>query len=60
MLRVYHIRPKVSNSMYCSVVKICFNQNIEIENQQLKCKGNEQWRKNENYAFRCRYFVMRV
>ena len=37
MLRVYYIRSKVSNSMYCSVVKnLVFNQNVEIESQHFE------------------------
>ena len=37
MLRVYYIRSKVSNSMYCSVVKkLVFNQNIEIESEHFE------------------------
>ena len=40
MLRVYYIRSKVSNSMYCSVVKnLVSNQNIEIESQHFEFRN---------------------
>ena len=64
MLRIYYIRSNVSNSMYCSVVKIWFQSKYLVSQhvsphlvKKLKCRGKNSC-KNEMYALRCRYFLM--
>ena len=65
MLRIYYLRSKVSNSMYCPVVinlvsiKI-LKKKVNILSLEIEIQGELRVAQNENYAFRCRYFVMRV
>ena len=51
MLRIYYIRSKVSNSMYCSVVKNLVP--IKILSLETEMQGERTVAKNEIYAFRC-------
>ena len=65
MLRIYYLRSKVSNSMYCSVVKNLVSikilkKKVNILNLEIEIQGEPTVAKNKDYAFRFRYFVMRV
>ena len=65
MLRIFYLRSKVSNSMYCSVVKNLVSikilkKKVNILNLEIEIQGEPTVAKNKDYAFRFRYFVMRV
>ena len=51
--------------MYCSVVKNLVSikilkKKVNILSLEIEIQGELTVAKNKNYAFRCRYFVMRV
>ena len=64
MLRIIILFTLISNSMYCSVVKnlvsIFLKKKVNILSLEIEIQGELTVATNENYVFRCRYFVMRV
>ena len=65
MLCIYYIRSKVSNSMFCSVVKQLVSikilkQKVNILSLEIEMQGERTVAKNEIYVFTGRYFVMSV